>query len=179
MKNPINPINPIDKAAGKRPHQAYLPTLIDRLQDDAPQRLTERPSEYEFDLQAMRAIVQRDLALLLNTTNLSDEIDSAEFPQVAASVVNYGVPALSGGYIADRNWSKVEAMLRRAILDFEPRLIPESLAITPLGDGPDASRYNILMFELRGLMQWSPYPLEFRIQSAFDLESSTVKLQQV
>ncbi|MFC5472439.1 type VI secretion system baseplate subunit TssE [Paraherbaspirillum soli] len=164
---------------GQRQRHIYLPTLIDRLQDDAPNRLTERPQEYAFDVRGMRAIVQRDLALLLNTTNLSDQIDEQRFPAATASVLNYGVPTLSGSYVADRKWEQIAALIKKAILDFEPRLIPESLTVTPLNDARNPSRYNILMFELNGLVHWSPYPLEFRIQSAFDLENASINLQQV
>jgi type VI secretion system protein ImpF len=160
-----------------RHRQAYMPSLIDRLLDDAPARRSERPEAYAPNSEGMRRIIQRDLSLLLNTTNLDDEIDTARFPVLAASVVNYGIPALSGSYLASRNWETVEKTVRTAIIRFEPRLIPESLRIRPL-DSKDPVRYNQLMFEIHGLMRWSPYPLEFRIQSAFDIEMNHVTLDR-
>lgn len=165
--------------AETRHRQPWLPTLFDRLQDDAPWTQSEKPEAYAADQRRMRDIVLRDLAQLLNATNLSDEFDTTRYPLVAASVINYGVPPLAGGYMADRNWNHVESMIRRAILHFEPRLIPEALAIMPARGGDDASRYNVLTFEIRGLIQLSPYPLEFRVQSAFDLETSKVNLVPV
>ncbi|APA90025.1 type VI secretion system baseplate subunit TssE (plasmid) [Paraburkholderia sprentiae WSM5005] len=156
-----------------RHRQAYMPSLIDRLLDDAPARRSERPDVYAPNSEGMRRIVQRDLSLLLNTTNLDDEMDMARYPLLATSVVNYGVPALSGGYLTSRNWETVETMVRTAIVRFEPRLIPESLRIRPL-DSKDPVRYNQLIFEIHGLMHWTPYPLEFRIQSAFDIEMNHV-----
>jgi type VI secretion system protein ImpF len=156
-----------------RHRQAYMPSLIDRLLDDAPTRRSERPEAYAPNSEGMRRIIQRDLSLLLNTTNLDDEIDTARHPELAASVFNYGIAALSGSYLASRNWETVEKMVRTAIIRFEPRLIPESLRIRPL-NGEDPIRYNQLMFEVHGLMRWSPYPLEFRIQSAFDMETNHV-----
>jgi type VI secretion system protein ImpF len=155
--------------------QSYLPSLLDRLLDDAPQQRSERPDAYAPNAEGMHRIVERDLGLLLNTTNLHRVIDAARYPEVAASVVNYGIPAVSGSYPTDRNWEQVEDLVRVAITRFEPRLIPESLRIRPLGSHAPL-RYNKLMFEIQGFMQWSPYPLEFRIQSQFDLETNTVSL---
>ncbi|WP_020201811.1 MULTISPECIES: type VI secretion system baseplate subunit TssE [Cupriavidus] len=154
---------------------AYLPSLLDRLQDDAPNKRSERPDAYAPDGEGMRRIIRRDLSLLLNTTNLDGELDAARFPAAAASVVNYGVPPLSGSYLSDRNWESLEKLLRAAVIHFEPRLIPESVAIRPATD-PGAASYNKLVFEISGLMQWSPYPLEFRIQSTFDIEMNKVTL---
>lgn len=157
-------------------HQpAYLPSLLDRLQDDAPHARHESPAAYAPNGEGMRRIIRRDLASLLNATNLDGELDAGRYPQAAASVVNYGVPPLSGSYLSDRNWETVEKLVRTAIVRFEPRLLPESIAIRPV-EGCEAVSYNQLTFEIRGLMQWSPYPLEFRIQSTFDIESNKVAL---
>ncbi|MBY4830149.1 type VI secretion system baseplate subunit TssE [Burkholderia dolosa] len=157
-------------------HQpAYLPSLLDRLQDDAPHARHESPAAYAPNGEGMRRIIRRDLASLLNATNLDGELDAGRYPQAAASVVNYGVPPLSGSYLSDRNWETVEKLVRTAIVRFEPRLLPESIAIRPV-EGREAVSYNQLTFEIRGLMQWSPYPLEFRIQSTFDIESNKVAL---
>ncbi len=167
-----------------RHRQPHLPTLIDRLLDDAPHRASEKPEEYAANGARMREIVLRDLMLLFNATNLSDHIDARVHPLVAASVVNYGMPALSGSYIADRDWNRMENAIREAIVRFEPRLIPASLMILPLGDndrrnGDNACHFNVLTFEIRGLIRLSPYPLEFRAQSALDLETSKVSLLPV
>ncbi|HLX01405.1 MAG TPA: type VI secretion system baseplate subunit TssE [Trinickia sp.] len=158
-----------------RHKQAYLPSLLDRLIDDAPQKLSERPDAYAPDHEGMRRIVQRDLSLLLNTINLEDEIDMSSHSAAAASVVNYGIPALTGSYLTDRNWESIEKLIRLAITRFEPRLIPESLWIRPINSN-EPMRYNKLTFEIHGLMQWSPYPLEFRIQSMLDVEMNKVTL---
>ncbi|SMG54281.1 type VI secretion system baseplate subunit TssE [Paraburkholderia susongensis] len=158
-----------------RHRQAYMPSLIDRLLDNAPQRQTEHPDAYAPNAERMHRIIERDLSLLLNTTSLDDELDATRHAAVAESVVNYGIAPLSGSYLTNRNWEAVEKMVRTAIVRFEPRLIPESLRIRPLRS-TDPIRYNQLIFEIDGLMHWSPYPLEFRIQSAFDIEMNHVPL---
>ncbi|MNU11957.1 hypothetical protein D3C72_2602330 [compost metagenome] len=32
--------------------------------------------------------------------------------------------------------------------------------------------YNVIHLEIKALMHWSPYPLEFLVQTRYDLESS-------
>ncbi|KAF3998237.1 type VI secretion system baseplate subunit TssE [Glaciimonas immobilis] len=164
------------KHKDKRREFPYLPTLIDRLLDDAPGRQTEPFNESLFDAQAMRTAIKRDLTLLLNTINLNGEIDINTHPAISNSVLNYGIPAFGGGHIADRNWINVGVMIRKAVLDFEPRLIRESVSVSPLKNVSDSNHYNVLTFALSGLIKWSPYPLEFQIQTAFDLETSRINL---
>ncbi|WP_322015189.1 type VI secretion system baseplate subunit TssE [Paraburkholderia sp. J12] len=153
--------------------QAFMPSLIDRLLDNAPQRAAEHPDAYAPDGEGMRRVIQRDLSLLLNTTSFEDELDMTRHAVAAGSVINYGIPALSGHYLNNRNWETVEKMVRTAITRFEPRLMSESLHIRPL-NREDPIRYNRLILEISGLMHWSPYPLEFRMQSAFDIEMNQV-----
>jgi type VI secretion system protein ImpF len=160
----------------RRANTHLLPTLLDRLRDDAPQRQAEAPGEYTVTRAQMRDILQRDLAFLLNTTSIEDLIDRERYPEAASSTLNFGVPPLAGAFIASRRWAEVEQVIRRAILDFEPRLIPQTLALAPLKAADPAGRYNSLAFEVRGMIQMDPYPLEFMVQSSLDLETSQVSV---
>lgn len=163
--------------AAKRGERRYLPTLFDRLCDEAPSETMEAPEAYASSRAQMRQIIQRDLALLLNTTDQSDLIDSARYPEAAKSTINYGVPALAGGYLSEKKWTDIEAMIRRAILRFEPRLLPETLIVRPLHKEHAAAHYNVLTFEISGHIQMQPYPLEFTVQSQVDLETNRIVLQ--
>ncbi|QGZ64550.1 type VI secretion system baseplate subunit TssE [Paraburkholderia acidisoli] len=167
---------PDDATGAPRRANAYLmPTLIDRLADTAPHRQHEAPDEYAMTRSQMRDIVQRDLAYLLNTTSLDDLLDRERYPEAAASTINYGVPALAGTFVASRNWADIEQIIRRAILDFEPRLIPGHLMVVPMPGG-EAASYNNVSFEIRGMIQMDPYPLEFMVQSTLDLETSQLNV---
>jgi len=165
-----------DVSTPRLPGAHLLPTLLDRLRDDAPQRQTEAPSEYAMTRAQMRDIVQRDLAFLLNTTSIEDQIDRERYPHAAASTINFGVPPLAGAFMASRKWVEVEQIIRRAIGDFEPRLTPDSLTVSPLTAPDTNNRYNILSFEVRGMIQMDPYPLEFMVQSSLDLETGQVNV---
>ena len=125
----------------------------------------------------MRDIVQRDLAFLLNTTNAEDLIDRERHAEAAASTLNFGVPPLAGSYLSQRKWVDIERIIRRAVQDYEPRLIPETVSVVPLmkEDGA-AEEYNVLLFEIRGQIHLRPYPLEFMVQSAVDLETNRMSV---
>ena len=161
--------------APRRADAHLLPTLIDRLRDDAPRRKHEAPGEYTVSRAQMREIIQRDLAYLLNCTNIEDRIDRRRYPAASASTVNFGVPPLAGGYLASCRWDDIERSIRRAIRDFEPRLIAESLSVLPLGGNGETRLYNNLAFEIRGMIRMDPYPLEFMVQSTLDLETSRLR----
>ena len=175
--NPNTPVQP--PVVGKRrPNQQLLPTLFDRLFDNAPQKLKESELEYAVDKKQMMNIVRRDLAFLFNTSSVEREMNRELFPQVAQSVVNYGIPPLAGEHMASKSWQEMEGIIRRAIIDFEPRIIANSLIIKPmdnlakLGD----KVYNMMAFTVKGQIYLEPYPLEFTIQSAVDVENSRFKV---
>lgn len=168
---------PSQTAATSRRHECrYLPTLFDRLCDDAPGEAVEVPEAYAGDRTRMRQIVQRDLALLLNTTDQSDLLDATRYPEACRSTINYGVPALAGGYLSEKKWVDIETMIRHAILTFEPRLMPQTLVVRPLIKAHTAAHYNVLTFEISGHIHMQPYPLEFMVQSNVDLETSRIEL---
>jgi len=166
---PLRPLSPRRAAAH------LLPTLIDRLRDDAPRRNYEAPGEYAVSRAQMREIIQRDLAYLVNCTNVEDRIDRVRYPEAAASTVNYGVPALTGVYVASQSRDGVESAIRRAILDFEPRLIADSLSVMRVDNVDNVRLLNNLSFEIRGMIQLAPYPLEFMVQITLDPETSRLK----
>jgi len=157
--------------------QVFMPALLDRLCDDAPHESSEAPQAYTFNRGRMRETVLRDLSLLLNTTDQSDLIDAAQYPAAASSTLNYGVPALAGGYLSEKKWADIERMIRRAITQFEPRLVPQTLRVKPLLKDQASANYNVLTFEISGHIQISPYPIEFTVQSAVDLENSRIELR--
>jgi type VI secretion system protein ImpF len=164
-------------AAAARVNEQLLPTLFDRLRDEAPGRASELPSDYAVTPARMRDIVQRDLAALLNTTNAEDLIDRTRHPEAASSTLNFGMPPLAGSYLSQRKWADIERIIRRAIQDYEPRLIPGTVTVVPLmKEGGASEEYNVLLFEIRALIHLQPYPLAFTVQSAVDLETNRMRV---
>ena len=165
-----------ERPTPKRTNNVLLPTLLDRLKDDAPQRQSEAAHEYSVTRAQLRDIIQRDLAYLLNTTNASRSIDRSLHPEAASSVINFGLPPISGGYQSGRKWADLRGLILQAIQDFEPRIEASSLQVEPIRDAGQDPRYNVLPFEIRGRILMEPYPLEFLVQSSIDLESNRMIL---
>jgi type VI secretion system protein ImpF len=165
----------------RRHNQQLLPTLFDRLFDDAPRRQGELASEYTVDKKRMLEIVQRDLSFLLNTSSAEPTIDRDAYPLVANSVINYGLPPLAGEHMASKKWSEIESLVKRTIVNYEPRILESSLEIMPAkaSDKHGDKAYNMMSFIIRGQIFLDPYPLEFTVQSALDLESNRFLMQKV
>lgn len=161
-----------------KPDAHLLPTLFDRLCDDMPTQLTEHPDAYVIHRKKMLAIIKRDLSYLLNTVNMDDIFDKTAYEAIRYSTINYGIPALSGNYLSTHQWRHIERCIRQAILHFEPRLIPEALRIIPHLNTDKSHHYNILSFEIHGLIYMTPYPMEFLMQSAIDLENNRLSVNQ-
>lgn len=100
-----------------------LPSLFDRL-------TTKNPSQKTRVEGIIEESIKRDLKLLLNSRKLESIIDDMSlYPEVATSVVNYGIEEYAGLVRNDINIHKVTEMIRTAILLFEPRIIPETLEV--------------------------------------------------
>jgi type VI secretion system protein ImpF len=171
-----------DDGASRSPRRSevrLMPTLLDRLRDDAPRSKTESPDAYAVSRKQMREIIQRDLTYLLNTTNIEDQIDRSRYPQAADSTINFGVSPLAGESLASLKWNEVEQTLRHVIERFEPRLLSDSLVIRALDAGTAMAHRNVLSFEVRGEIQMDPYPLQFMVQSSLDLETNHIDITGV
>ena len=98
-----------------RHRERLQPSLLDRLSDDEPGTTQESRAMREFSLVRLRETVLRDLAWLLNTTNLASAQSLAAYPLVAESVLNFGVPELAGRMISTTDGVSLERALRQSI----------------------------------------------------------------
>jgi type VI secretion system protein ImpF len=111
-------------------------------------RLNSGPQLIErYNETAMRASVRRELGWLLNTVHLEASVDLDPFPQVKTSVLNYGMPDLTG------RASTVAAVRARAnqiadqIRNFEPRLDGAGLEVSAQ---PGVGLDNAVAYLIRG-----------------------------
>jgi type VI secretion system protein ImpF len=163
-------------ATTSKPTQRLQPSLLDRLTDLEPKRLTEAPEDRVLDKRALRAAVLRDLSWLFNAVDYTDQFSATEWPEVAKSVLNFGLPQLSGGYVSSVDIPRLEATIRQTILLFEPRIIPASLRVTALLDGSILDLHNQLSLSINGLLWAQPVPLEIHLRTQIDLEHNTVNV---
>lgn len=151
------------------------PSLLDRLTDHEPGNTQETREQRVFSLQRLRESVLRDLGWLLNTTNLASSEDLGAHPEVARSVLNFGIPDLSGRPLVGTDVAILERRLRQAIADFEPRIIGPSLKVTLLLNQGQMNR-NALTFLIEGDLWAQPLPLHLYLKTEIDPELGDVKI---
>jgi type VI secretion system protein ImpF len=156
------------------PRERLQPSLLDRLTDDEPDKLVESRERRVLSLRSLREGVLRDLAWLLNTTNLYSVTATARLPHVASSVLNYGMPDISGMSVAGLNLADLERGIRQAIWDFEPRLIRSSVVVR--ASALDAGEHNKIMFAIEGDMWAQPYPERLYLKTELDVDRASVRL---
>lgn len=151
------------------------PSILDRLTDDEPKKKSENTSDRVIDIRRLREIIQRDLGWLLNTGNLSTQIDAERYPNVFRSVVNYGVPESTGDYANTERAAAVRDAIRKAVEVFEPRLIDGSLSVVSRAD--DDTRESVIVFDIIADMWAEPVPAELYLRSQFDTTTGHISLE--
>ena len=153
------------------------PSLLDRLTDLQPDKTKESSSQQVLSQKQFKEAVIRDLAWLLNTTSLDSVIDLSAFPEVRRSVLNYGMPDISGHTSHSIDTANLEKSLQRVIYEFEPRIIHNSLKVT-VHSNPDDMNHNSLVFAIEGVVFGQPMPFQVVLRSELDLECGQFNLRE-
>lgn len=151
------------------------PSLLDRITDENPEQRSTAGVGRELSLSKLRECVQRDLEWLLNSVNLEAAADLSASPEVAKSVLNYGMPDLAGHSASNVDPSELERLVRDAIWNFEPRILKHTVQVRAATDQDSMSR-NTLVFEISGDLWAHPVPLQIFLRTEVDLESGSVKV---
>ena len=154
------------------------PSLLDRLTDNEPGKVQESRHERVLSPSQLRESVRRDLGWLLNTTNLASmQADIERYPDVARSTLNYGLPDLSGKTASGVDPEALGRMLREAIIAFEPRLLRESVRVTPSARSDEMS-LNAMTFAIEAMLWAQPLPLRLFFRTAVDLDAGKVDIAE-
>ena len=151
------------------------PALLDRLIDDEPTQQKEAAERRVMNRSQLRQAVLRDLQWLLNAVQLSPKsLIGAE--EVKNSVLNYGLPALSGETATQISHGEIEEAVRLAILRFEPRIDAKSLYVSVIRGGSILDTHNVLQLQIRGQLWAQPTPLELLLRTSLDLETGQISI---
>ena len=153
------------------------PALLDRLIDEAPENKSESSDHKVISRSRLREIVLRDLGWLVNATGPLNDVDERRFPEVRRSVLNFGMPCLSGKLVSHVELFEMEQALRQAIINFEPRILPGTVNVTGRQPADELGHHNILQFEISGQLWAQPYPIELLLRTDVDLETGMVEVQ--
>ena len=146
------------------------PALLDRLTRDGAD------SGRVMSKAELRQAVLRDLSWLFNATQPHSRWRE-EHPLLAGTVLNYGMPALSGQLVSRLDTSQLERTIVQTILDFEPRILADTLSVHVIEADSVLDTHNMIEFEIRGHLWAQPVPLEILLRTKLDLEAGQVEVR--
>lgn len=149
------------------------PALLDRLTDDDRQAALEPRDKRVLSMRGLRRAVLRDLGWLLNSTGLAAVQPLDGTPLAAQSVLNFGLPDLTGKSTSGLDRAELARRIRQAIWDFEPRILRDSLRVVALAPGGGT---NQIAFEIHGELWGQPLPERLYLKTELDLEIGELRL---
>ena len=152
------------------------PTLLDRLTDLNPGSSVEAEDTRVMNKSQIREAVMRDLSWLLNAVKPMPQLAQL-YPLADMSVINYGLPPMSGQLASRIDVNMIERAIKQAILRFEPRVMEDSLEVKALEASGVLDTHNVIEFEIRGFMWAQPVPLELLLRTQVDLEAGQIQVR--
>ena len=161
--------------ADKTISERLQPSLLDRLTDLEPTKQTESRDARVIDIRRLRDIIRRDLAWLLNSNSQDTLIDADRYPNVATSVLNYGVRDVAGDFSTPTRVDDIRKAITRAIKLFEPRIKDGTLEVLLRESGQNNA--SVVDFDIRADMWAQPLPMELYLRSQVDLTTGHLSLE--
>jgi type VI secretion system protein ImpF len=146
------------------------PSLLDRLTDQNPEVKRENLDQQTLSMQALRQAVLRDLAWLLNSTNLATTEDLDPYPLAKVSALNYGIPGFTGMIAGHRSLRSLESAIEDAIRLYEPRIKPDTLRVTAREQTED-NPLPALTFLIEGELWAQPVPQQLFLETSIEIET--------
>lgn len=154
------------------------PSLLDRLTDRAPDTKSESRERRVLSIQRLREAVLRDLAWLMNTGQLETTEDLDDYPYVQDSVLNFGIPDITGSTASGADTRALEKAVREAVVRFEPRISPKTLRVR-IARNETAMGRNAIVFTIEGQLWAEPTPISLYLKTEVDLETGDVSVSEV
>ncbi|MBK0327135.1 type VI secretion system baseplate subunit TssE [Rhodobacteraceae bacterium F11138] len=161
--------------ADKTLAERLQPSLLDRLTDHEPGVLQETRESRVIDISRLRDIIQRDLSWLLNTQNIEHSFDAKAMPNVARSVVNYGLREVAGEFSTQARAEGIRRSIEKSITTHEPRIIKGTVDVT-LSPEEDGGEMTVALI-IRADMWAQPLPLELYLRSHVDVTTGEVSVE--
>lgn len=131
-----------------------VPSILDRLLDDAPEVVQEPPYSRFQNLRQLKRAVARDLEALLNTRQEALAEVPAEFVEVSHSLLFYGLPdCTSLNLLSTQDRNRIRRALEQTIATFEPRLDRVRVTLDP-----PRQYERILRFRVEAVLPVQPAP---------------------
>jgi len=154
-----------------------LPCLLDRLTDPTPGAKTESADRRTISMRQYREGVRRDLEYLLNARCRTADDPVGLFARVATSVLNFGVPDMTGQTLSGLNILDLERKIRQAIIEYEPRVLAEGLSVRLASSDEAAKGRHRLTLEIVGQLWATPMPDPLYYRTDVDLETGQFEIK--
>lgn len=151
------------------------PSLLDRLIDENRHEAAESRDARVITAAKLRECVIRDLSWLFNCTRHWTDEALENYPHVAESVLNYGIPDLAGTLLEGLDVSVLQSRIHAAIIAFEPRLLAAGLQVTAQIKGRRMD-HTALSFVIESEMWAQPIPLSLYLRTEVDMETGRFSL---
>jgi len=153
------------------------PSLLDRLTDLEPANTKESTSQQSMSQKQFKEAVIRDLGWLLNSVALDVCEDLEKYPEVQRSVLNFGLPDMSGHTSSNVIIRTMENTIKAVIQQFEPRIVNNSLKVK-IHSNPDEMSHNSLVIEIAGAVFGQPSPFQVVLKSELNLECGEFQVKE-
>ncbi len=140
-----------------------------------PNTASEAPEHRLLSMRRLREAVIRDLVWLLNTTNLETDDDLSRYPQVQRSVLNFGMPSITGRTATSVDPQQAARRISEAIRAFEPRLSRVSVVPELTAERMDQ---RALSFKIDAELWGIPAPQRLLLRTRLDVDSGNLSIRE-
>ncbi|HTF90214.1 MAG TPA: type VI secretion system baseplate subunit TssE [Planctomycetota bacterium] len=141
-----------------------LPSILDRLIDEAPEQSREAPVSAQQFLRDLRSSVRRDVESLLNTRQRFVEAPEG-LRELCSSVYEYGIPDVAGTNLSSkRRRDEFLKIIESELRDHEPRF----KTVRVISGGETGSLQRTLRFRIEALMHAEPAPEQVQFDSRIE-----------
>jgi len=165
--------------AFREAHRARDAKIDSTSYQDGQRVLTERTAHRRRGANEaeLKRNLEIDLVQLANTINLDACMDVDDLDYVRKSILNYGVVDLSNLTSEDIKVQKVPRQLARALINNEPRFVPESMDVK-LVEAENQEQQK-LMFEIHAEMACKPVDIPLEFVAEIDVGSGKMQFTNI
>jgi type VI secretion system protein ImpF len=158
-----------------RPAPRRGPAAATPAPPDDPPGPTATDPETLLDRAKYRERLRRDLMWLMNSRAPADSEGLEKFPEVARSVLNYGIPDITRLTSNGASVREVERWIARAVERFEPRIVAGSLQVRLMPADPASP--GALRFEFEADVWMLPEPEPIYLRTEIDVGTGECRVR--
>ena len=96
----------------------------------------------------------------------------------AHSVINYGIPDLTGSTASGVKATAIEQYVKQAIWDFEPRILRDSVRVKVSVSEQKMSNKTMTL-DIEGYLWAQPMPLHLYLKTELDMELGSISIKDI